>query len=293
MTLDETNPIIISLNAFTPDGWAVKVSINADSVLHDDGEPIAVKLDSWLRAHEFQQSLPGLEPGEEKSNPIEFVTRYVKTNSDNTVTSQISFWPGGDQLQNRDGYMYLNTPEDVELFEAISGLSLESIPDTGTNSSMKKSEALWKKNAVKVKNTFYIVRKWTGEYHDKEQKNRRYDYRYFAPVQAGTPTQTTENAETGTQGETWPTLPLIGQLVRTFNDNNNTHIEPAHFAQMAGIENRSNVSEWGKKYKTGKEAYAAVLAAYQDGALTRIQETELSGMDGIEAAAQAESAAPK
>lgn len=293
MTLDENNPIIISMNAYTPDGWAIKVSINADSFMTSES-PYAVQLDTWLSAHGFQQTLPGLEQGEEKSAPIEFVTRYVKTNKDNTTTSQISFWPAGDQLQNREAHMYLNTPEDVELFETISGLKLDDVNNVGTNGSINKSDDLWKQNAVKVKNTFYTVRKWTGDYHDKDQKHKRYDYRYFEQPSLPTPTATTKTPENGSQGAGWANRKNIMKLVNVFQKH--TGIEDADASDLtryAGLKSASDYKAWMDKYATGQDAINAALAAYDKEAQPITGKTPMDELEEIAEQSLQEANMPK
>lgn len=162
------------------------------------------------------------------------------------------------------------------------GMELQSCPEIWTaydyvteeKNNRKKTD--WNKRAVREREALDKFNKWlTGEVRKQSSP---------------TPTANGKMAQNGSRRVQWANKGAIAEMVANFQEKTNTNASVSDLAVLAGINKPSNYKAWNDKYATDGDAKKVIWQAYQDGALTRIQDAEQSTMAELEEiAAKAES----
>lgn len=118
----------------------------------------------------FLANMPGIEPGE-RFEDIGFVVRRSKLNKETKVeTPLIDLYPANPRATFSVLSIYLNTPEDVRAFEAVSGLSTMAIPHyVGSNKITRGENPNTDKLVVPTKKVARVVLKDNPKYDPNEK----------------------------------------------------------------------------------------------------------------------------
>lgn len=123
--MDNGQQATFSVSGWLPNGMKVYFSIPMpDGVSAFDQ---AMMFTNDLLEKGFRQHEPGLEEGEQRET-INMVARRNKLNDDGTNTPVLDLYVNNDKMKHRFIAVYLNTDEDVQSFETVSGVKLASIP---------------------------------------------------------------------------------------------------------------------------------------------------------------------
>lgn len=170
---------------------SIPISINQNDQFHIQAQDLFKNVDALLAAG-FLVNAPGLEQGELIQ---EVVSVSRREHSDNTPI--IAFYVAHPKMVNKLLHAYLNKPEDVAAFEAVTGLKINSIPLWEGETYIKKDSPKASKYIVTlpkpIKVVYEITDKWKrweaeGKQGNEPQKNQlvRYDG-YTAPVKTEQP----------------------------------------------------------------------------------------------------------
>lgn len=123
MENDSANPTM-SFSGWLPNGMKVYFTMPSD---YENAMELAIAFTDKLIAKGFSQQEPGLGKGEHKEL-IGSAGRRNKKNKDGTVSPVLDLYAEASHLTFRYMAIYLDTPEEIKTFEAVSGLRLDEIP---------------------------------------------------------------------------------------------------------------------------------------------------------------------
>src|SRR5690606_6100579 len=111
-TMAETNSVWT--RAYTPAGLQVSITFTFDA----DALPPAAEIESRLANAGYLVAAPGLEPDVNKMEIDSVIRRRTVSDKERHV---IDFYPPfiGEWGENRYGFKYIDTPEDIAEFEAF------------------------------------------------------------------------------------------------------------------------------------------------------------------------------
>ncbi len=165
MTLDTDTPIIASLNAYLPDGTAVKLSFDIGSIFSEQA-PIADQMATWLQTNNFSSTLPGHDlPAGSQVDAIAYVIRKQKRGDQTPI---IAFY--NREWGNKYGHLYLNDQMDIDEFEAQSGLKLNDLPLYNGKDYPAKDDDEFNQYAIRVKRDLQFFRTPKGTFDDGKTK---------------------------------------------------------------------------------------------------------------------------
>jgi hypothetical protein len=243
------NPTM-SFSGWLPNGMKVYFTMPSD---FENAMEMAIAFTDKLIAKGFRQHEPGLEEGEQRET-INMVARRKKTNDDGSITPVLDLYVNNDKMKHRFIAVYLNTPEDVQAFESVSGIKLASIPLNPAKAPVDRDE----KDFTMATKPFNIVYKNNPRYDDAaDTKMPKRLFVRFDGVQAtSTPENGTERANAnvesnnGNLGADW-NPETVKQFVTSYQGKLDTD-------QLLGALQVTRFGEW----KQGKAAaYVAADAA--------------------------------
>lgn len=122
--------------------------------------------------------LAGLEPGEKKVTIYRVVRRQWNKRSDGQIAQVIDMYK--DYGEFREGYMYMDTAEDIAQFELQSGLKFDQLPVYESQTAIQLAPNVQNRHVVNVKTPFDFVKKQKDEV--MANGNPTYEYRYFNEI---------------------------------------------------------------------------------------------------------------
>lgn len=127
--LDNQNnsPITGWTKLFHPKGIQVTLPIPFDQPITPEMAAMLLYSTSVLLDAGWMVNAPGLEDGE-RLDELGAVARRTQVNDDGSETPIVDLYPANDRLQFKLLHIYLNKPEEVQGFEAATGLRLADIP---------------------------------------------------------------------------------------------------------------------------------------------------------------------
>lgn len=176
-----TNLESASFPLFHPTG--VKVTFTVASDLSAVNAAITAAL-----AAGYSVNAPGLQAGEERES-VGSVVRFNQKNSDSTITPRIFFFPDNDKLVRKICAHYLNTTEDIQEFERVTGLTVSNLPVWSAKATPDKNDAKDAGVLITVKKPFNVVYILNPEYKGEgDKENTKYKFiRYEATAANPTP----------------------------------------------------------------------------------------------------------
>jgi hypothetical protein len=240
----------MSFSGWLPNGMKVYFTMPSD---FENAMEMAITFTDKLIAKGFRQHEPGLEEGEQRET-INMVARRNKLNDDGSNTPVLDLYVNNDKMKHRFIAVYLNTPEDVQAFESVSGIKLTSIPLNPTKAPVDRDV----KEFTLATKPFNIVYKNNPQYDEtNDSKKPKRLFVRFDGIQASlTPTNgesgLNANVESnnGTLGADW-NPETVKQFVTSYQGKLDTD-------QLLGALQVTRFGEW----KQGKAAaYVAADAA--------------------------------
>lgn len=170
MSTDNESPLSIPP---APVGWVklwhpagVLVSLPVPTIL---GPMQALGYVGECLAAGWLANAPGLEEGETKQE-IGYVVMREKENADRTVTPMMDLYPADDGMKYSCLTIYLNTKEQRDHFEAMSGLKLMNLQAfIGENKIERGAKRTTDALVYKVKRPFAVVYKPNPKYDPDEK----------------------------------------------------------------------------------------------------------------------------
>lgn len=122
----------VQITAYTPEGF--RVYVNVDLIP-------ANELDALMKANGYLAHVVGAKAGE-IIEVMTHVSRRMHTNKkDGSITPVIAFYSENTALSWKYDHMYLNTPEQITEFEAVSGMQMMSIPEFEGDNFLERTAA--------------------------------------------------------------------------------------------------------------------------------------------------------
>jgi len=124
-----------------------------------------------LLAKGFTTSEPGLSAGEKKDK-VGYVLRRSVVN-ERGETPVIDVYVDHEAMTWRTVKVYLNTPEQIADFEAVSGLNLDSLPYYEGKDSVERGDPKLGKYVIPVNHVFYAVAKANPKHEEEQDAEKR------------------------------------------------------------------------------------------------------------------------
>lgn len=189
----------------------------------------------------FLPSAPNMEPGEEAGAAGVIVQRQKK-NGDGSITPLIDFYLAGDVQTTKFKYVswYLNTREQAQEFEQVTGLKLRDLPIFRGKGALEKSDDQFGDFAVALPRPIKVIRKANPKYVEGSKEIAKWFWVGFAGVRR---TSEQEDAPALTAQEVARIKERAGELGLTKEEVGSA---------------LSIVTSWGE-WKRGMKAALAVL----------------------------------
>jgi hypothetical protein len=252
--------------AFTPSGRWIEFTVSATSIAELIAK--AFELDTQLAAAGLSVREPGLNEGEQRET-ITYVVRRSHMDGERE-TPMLDLYP--EKLEYRFMSVYLNTPEDVAIFEQVSGMKLMDIPYCNFTSPLQRgkdgrNDAAYLRAMPKPTG---VIFKMNPAYEEGGKKAKRLFVRWADAATPPPPTtpaaaqpapelEKPATAKNGNGSKPDALQTLKARVMREI-DSKLTEVQ---IAALAGIKQFSNTEEWRNKFGGLDKAFEAIKAEHE------------------------------
>ena len=155
------------ITGYLPNGCKISFTVP----INNDAYAEAMVFSNNLLSHGFTTSEVGLSAGEKKDK-VGYVLRRSVVN-ERGETPVIDVYVDHEAMTWRTVKVYLNTPEQIADFEAVSGLKLDSLPYYEGKDSVERGDPKLGKYVIPVKNVFYAVAKANPKHEEEQDAEKR------------------------------------------------------------------------------------------------------------------------
>jgi hypothetical protein len=168
--MNSENGNTVWVKAWTPAGFSASITLGFEGDI-----PHADEVERRLQAAGWLMGAPDLDAGQKAETIVTVMRRETPNGA--PVVDFYPVWNGNGTFGvNRCGFMYLDTPEQIQQFEAQSGLTLKNIPLYEGQAPLKRTFGKTHKYEVACKTPFDIVKTPDGN-HENGMPKYLYDYR--------------------------------------------------------------------------------------------------------------------